>query len=36
MTMNGAVLPVLSCYIAAGIEQGCSTDELTEQFKMIF
>ena len=29
MTMNGAVLPVLSCYIAAGIEQGCSTDELT-------
>ncbi len=29
MTMNGAVLPVLACYIAAGIEQGCSTDELT-------
>ena len=29
MTMNGAVLPVLSCYIAAGIEQGCPTDELT-------
>ena len=29
MTMNGAVLPVLSCYIAAGMEQGCSTDQLT-------
>ena len=29
MTMNGAVLPVLSCYIAAGVEQGCCTEELT-------
>jgi len=29
MTMNGAVLPVLSCYIAAGVEQGCRTEELT-------
>jgi len=29
MTMNGAVLPVLGSFIAAGIEQGCSKSELT-------
>jgi len=29
MTMNGAVLPVLAFYIQAGIEQGCSLDQLT-------
>ncbi|ADE53826.1 methylmalonyl-CoA mutase [Coraliomargarita akajimensis] len=28
MTMNGAVLPVLAFYIQAGIEQGCSLDQL--------
>ena len=36
MTMNGAVLPVLACFMASGEEQGCSMDKLTEQFKMIF
>ena len=29
MTMNGAVLPVLGCFIAAGEEQGCKKSELT-------
>ena len=29
MTMNGAVLPVLACFIASGEEQGCSMDKLT-------
>ena len=29
MTMNGAVLPVMACYIAAGVEQGCEKKELT-------
>ena len=29
MTMNGAVLPVLSCFIAAGEEQGCDKKQLT-------
>ena len=29
MTMNGAVLPVLGSFVAAGIEQGCSKSELT-------
>ncbi len=28
MTMNGAVLPVLAFYIVAGLEQGCSLDQL--------
>lgn len=28
MTMNGAVLPVLAFYIVAGMEQGCSLDQL--------
>ena len=28
MTMNGAVLPVLACYIVAGEEQGVPTDQL--------
>ena len=28
MTMNGAVLPVLACYIVAGLEQGATTDQL--------
>jgi len=28
MTMNGAVLPVLAFYIQAGLEQGCSLDQL--------
>ena len=28
MTMNGAVLPVLAFYIQAGIEQGCTLDQL--------
>ncbi|MGF1451163.1 MAG: methylmalonyl-CoA mutase, partial [Opitutales bacterium] len=28
MTMNGAVLPVLAFYIAAGLEQGCTLDQL--------
>ncbi len=29
MTMNGAVLPVLACYIVAGEEQGASHDQLS-------
>ena len=29
MTMNGAVLPVLAFYIQAGLEQGCTLDQLT-------
>ena len=29
MTMNGAVLPILACFIAAGEEQGCKQEELT-------
>ncbi len=28
MTMNGAVLPIMACYIVAGQEQGASTDQL--------
>lgn len=28
MTMNGAVLPVMACYIVAGQEQGVDTDQL--------
>ncbi len=28
MTMNGAVLPILACYVVAGLEQGASTAEL--------
>lgn len=28
MTMNGAVLPILSFYIVAGMEQGCTLDQL--------
>jgi methylmalonyl-CoA mutase len=29
MTMNGAVLPVLACFIVAGEEQGCPLEKLT-------
>jgi len=29
MTMNGAVLPVMACFIVAGQEQGCPTEKLT-------
>ncbi len=29
MTMNGAVLPILAFYIVAGLEQGCSLDQLS-------
>jgi len=29
MTMNGAVLPILACYIVAGEEQGVSQDQLS-------
>ncbi len=29
MTMNGAVLPVLAFYIVAGMEQGCTLDQLS-------
>jgi methylmalonyl-CoA mutase len=29
MTMNGAVLPVLACFIVAGEEQGCAREKLT-------
>lgn len=29
MTMNGAVLPVLAFYIVAGLEQGCTLEQLT-------
>lgn len=28
MTMNGAVMPILAFYIVAGMEQGCSLDQL--------
>ncbi len=28
MTMNGAVLPILACYVVAGQEQGVATDQL--------
>ena len=28
MTMNGAVLPIMACYIVAGQEQGVSTEQL--------
>ncbi len=29
MTMNGAVIPVLACFIASGLNQGCPLDKLT-------
>ncbi|WP_192250971.1 methylmalonyl-CoA mutase [Mesorhizobium caraganae] len=29
MTMNGAVIPILACFIVAGEEQGCSSSELS-------
>ena len=29
LTMNGAVLPVLAFYIVAGLEQGCTLDQLS-------
>jgi len=29
MTMNGAVIPVLAFYIVAGLEQGCTLDQLS-------
>ncbi|MEZ5230002.1 MAG: methylmalonyl-CoA mutase [Acidimicrobiales bacterium] len=29
MTMNGAVLPILACYIVAGEEQGVATEQLS-------
>jgi methylmalonyl-CoA mutase len=29
MTMNGAVLPILACYIVAGEEQGVGTEQLS-------
>ena len=29
MTMNGAVLPVFAFYIVAGLEQGCTLDQLS-------
>jgi methylmalonyl-CoA mutase len=29
MTMNGAVLPVMACFIVAGEEQGCPAEKLT-------
>lgn len=29
MTMNGAVIPILACFIVAGEEQGCSHSELS-------
>ena len=28
MTMNGAVLPIMACYIVAGLEQGATTEQL--------
>ena len=29
MTMNGAVIPILACFIASGLEQGCTLEKLT-------
>ena len=29
MTMNGAVLPIMAFYIVAGLEQGCTLDQLS-------
>ena len=29
MTMNGAVIPVLACFIASGLNQGCPIEKLT-------
>mgnify|MGYP001163684063 CR=1 FL=1 len=29
MTMNGAVIPILACFIASGLEQGCPLEKLT-------
>ncbi len=29
MTMNGAVLPILACYVVAGLEQGATTEQLS-------
>lgn len=29
MTMNGAVLPILAFYVVAGMEQGCTLDQLS-------
>ena len=29
MTMNGAVLPIMAFYIVAGLEQGCSLEQLS-------
>jgi methylmalonyl-CoA mutase len=36
MTMNGAVLPILSFYIVAAEEQGVSQENFLELFRMIF
>ena len=29
MTMNGAVIPVLACFVASGLNQGCPLEKLT-------
>ena len=29
MTMNGAVIPILACFIASGLNQGCPLEKLT-------
>ena len=29
MTMNGAVIPVLACFVASGLNQGCPEEKLT-------
>ena len=29
MTMNGAVIPVLACFVASGLNQGCPEERLT-------
>ena len=36
MTMNGAVIPVLACFIASGLNQGCPEEKLTGLFKTTF
>ena len=31
MTMNGAVIPVLACFVASGLNQGCPLRKLTNK-----
>ena len=36
MTMNGAVIPIMTMFVAAAEESGVSSEMLMAQFKMIY